>query len=37
MDAGQLHRFVNEMAVGDMIVTYDPSQTLFLLLPWRHR
>ncbi|MDX0356757.1 restriction endonuclease [Sinorhizobium medicae] len=31
MDAGQLHRFVNEMAVGDMVVTYDPSRRVYLV------
>lgn len=31
MGAGQLHRFVNEMAVGDMIVTYDPSRRNYLV------
>jgi len=31
MAAGQLHRFVNEIAVGDMIVTYDPSRRVYLL------
>ena len=31
MAAGQLHRFVNEIEVGDMIVTYDPSRRVYLL------
>lgn len=31
MDAGQLHRFVNEMAVGDTVVTYDPSRRVYLV------
>ncbi|MBD9486283.1 restriction endonuclease [Ensifer sp. ENS11] len=40
MAAGQLHRFVNEMSVGDMIVTYDPSRRVYLIGeisgPYRH-
>lgn len=40
MAAGQLHRFVNEMNVGDMIVTYDPSSRIYLVgqiaSPYRH-
>lgn len=40
MAAGQLHRFVNEMTVGDMIVTYDPSRRVYLIGeisgPYRH-
>lgn len=31
MAAGQLHRFVNEMTIGDMIVTYDPSRRVYLV------
>lgn len=31
MAAGQLHRFVNEIETGDMIVTYNPSQRLYLV------
>ena len=31
MAAGQLHRFVNEMNVGDMIVPYDPSSRIYLV------
>ncbi|MCM2291330.1 hypothetical protein NAC44_03180 [Allorhizobium sp. BGMRC 0089] len=31
MAAGQLHRFVNERNVGDMIVTYDPSRRVYLV------
>lgn len=31
MAAGQLHRFVNEIEVGDMIVTYNPSLRVYLI------
>lgn len=31
MAAGQLHRFVNEIEVGDMIVTYNPSRRVYLI------
>lgn len=31
MSAGQLHRFVNEMEVGDTVVTYDPSRRVYLV------
>lgn len=31
MAAGQLHRFVNEIDVGDMVVTYDPSRRVYLV------
>ncbi|MGV2181316.1 restriction endonuclease [Rhizobium rhizogenes] len=31
MAAGQLHRFVNEIEIGDMVVTYDPSRRVYLL------
>lgn len=31
MATGQLQRFVNEMDVGDMVVTYDPSRRVYLL------
>ncbi|WP_370674691.1 restriction endonuclease [Pleomorphomonas sp. PLEO] len=31
MAAGQLHRFVNEMTIGDMVVTYDPSRRAYLV------
>jgi restriction system protein len=31
MAAGQLHRFVNEIELGDMVVTYDPSRRVYLL------
>ncbi len=31
MAAGQLHRFVNEMTIGDMVVTYDPSSRVYLV------
>lgn len=31
MAAGQLHRFVNEMTIGDMVVTYDPSRRVYLV------
>ena len=31
MAAGQLHRFVNEIDIGDMVVTYDPSRRVYLL------
>ncbi|MGV1754046.1 restriction endonuclease [Agrobacterium sp. CG674] len=31
MAAGQLHRFVNEIDVGDMVVTYNPSQRVYLI------
>lgn len=31
MAAGQLHRFVNEIEVGDMVVTYNPSRRVYLL------
>lgn len=31
MAAGQLHRFVNEIQIGDMVVTYDPSRRVYLL------
>ena len=31
MAAGQLHRFRNEMQVGDMVVTYDPGRRVYLL------
>ncbi|SCM75462.1 putative restriction endonuclease protein [uncultured Pleomorphomonas sp.] len=31
MAAGQLHRFVNEMTIGDMVVTYDPSRRTYLV------
>lgn len=31
MIAGQLHRFVNEIAPGDTIVTYDPSRRVYLI------
>lgn len=31
MAAGQLHRFVNEIDVGDMIVTYNPSRRVYLI------
>lgn len=31
MAAGQLHRFVNEMNIGDMVVTYDPSRRVYLV------
>lgn len=40
MVAGQLHRFVNEINVGDMVVTYNPSRRVYLLGeiagPYRH-
>ncbi|MBB2835844.1 UNVERIFIED_ORG: restriction system protein [Rhizobium esperanzae] len=29
--AGQLHRFVNEIEVGDMVVTYNPSRRVYLV------
>ena len=31
MAAGQLHRFVNEINVEDMVVTYDPSRRIYLV------
>lgn len=31
MAAGQLHRFVNEIDVGDTVVTYDPSRRIYLI------
>ncbi|WP_244490488.1 restriction endonuclease [Rhizobium sp. Root708] len=31
MAAGQLHRFVNEMSIGDTVVTYDPSRRVYLV------
>lgn len=31
MAAGQLHRFVNEIEIGDMIVTYNPSRRVYLI------
>lgn len=31
MAAGQLHRFVNEIEVGDMVVTYNPSRRVYML------
>ena len=31
MSVGQLHRFRNEMEIGDRIVTYDPSCRVYLL------
>lgn len=31
MAAEQLHRFVNEIAVGDTVVTYNPSRRVYLL------
>lgn len=31
MAVGQLHRFVNEIEIGDMIVTYDPSRRVYLI------
>lgn len=31
MAAGQLHRFVNEIDVGDMVVTYHPSRRVYLI------
>lgn len=31
MAAGQLHRFRNEMQVGDTVVTYDPGRRVYLL------
>jgi restriction system protein len=31
MAAGQLHRFVNEVEVGDMVVTYNPSRRVYLI------
>lgn len=31
MAAGQLHRFRNEMAIGDFVVTYDPGRRVYLV------
>lgn len=31
MSAGQLYRFTNEISVGDMIVTYNPSRRVYLV------
>ncbi|WP_261338473.1 restriction endonuclease [Rhizobium leguminosarum] len=31
MVAGQLHRFVNEVDVGDMVVTYNPSRRVYMI------
>ncbi|MBB4170428.1 restriction endonuclease [Rhizobium sp. BK538] len=31
MAAGQLHRFVNEIDVGDMVVTFNPSRRVYLI------
>ncbi len=31
MAAGQLYRFVNEIDIGDMVVTYDPSRRIYLV------
>ena len=31
MNGGQLHRFRNEMVVGERIVTYDPSSRVYLV------
>lgn len=31
MSAGQLHRFRNEMEIGDRVITYDPGRRVYLL------
>ncbi|WP_429814883.1 restriction endonuclease [Ensifer sp. B1-9] len=31
MSAGQVHRFRNEISVGDPVVTYDPSRRVYLI------
>lgn len=31
MSAGQLHRFCNEMSIGDRVVTYDPGRRVYLV------